>query len=71
MGRKWSCTPNAGSSQDQRQAQGEKVDLADQVRAVVEAGLEECLALSGALGRGAQQLGQVEPEPGQHQDRDQ
>ena len=62
----------AGRAEHQRDAEADGSrscwSVAD---AVLQAGLEERLALAGVLGRGAEQVGEVEVELRQHQDGDQ
>ena len=61
----------AGRAEHQRETEAEEVDLRGGGQAVLEAGLEERLALAGVVRGGAEQLGEVEVELRQHQDRDQ
>ena len=58
-------------AEHQGQRQADEVDLGGERRAVLQAGLEERGALAGVVGGGAEQLGEVEVELRQHQDRDQ
>ena len=61
----------AGGAEHQGDAERQEVDLAGRGGAVLQAGLEERLALAAVGGGGAEQVGEVEVELRQHQHHDQ
>jgi hypothetical protein len=60
----------AGGAEHQGDAEADEVDLAGERHAVLQAGVEERLALAGLLRGGPEELGQVEPELRKHQHGD-
>ncbi|KMU75270.1 hypothetical protein CISG_10381 [Coccidioides immitis RMSCC 3703] len=61
----------AGGAEHQGEPERDEVQLAGEAQAVLQTGLEEGIALARGVGGGAEQLGEVEAELGEHQDHDQ